>query len=314
MVRGTLPLSRRRLLGGAVALGFGGGPGTGPALAETRAEMGAKKRAEAPRRVAVLDWGLAASCVALGCVPVGVPAPSWCTRYVGDPALPAGVTDVGLLFTPNFELLQELKPDAILITPGLEVMRGPLERVAPVFAVALDRPGAGVLERAGSETRRLAAFLGLEAAAEALAARAEATLEQAAHELAPLTDRSVCLVNILDQRHVNVFGASSLHHAVLNRLGLRNAWGGEPVMGEFVAVGLERLAAVPDARLINVALGGFGRLKAMAANPFWQALPFSREGRTHEIGSVLGSAGLPAVERLARLLSAALVPVEASHG
>ncbi|MBK1839188.1 ABC transporter substrate-binding protein [Azospirillum sp. YIM B02556] len=310
MVRGALPwappLSRRRLLGGAVALGFGGGPGAGPAWAEIRAE--------APRRVAVLDWGLAACCVALGCVPVGVPAPSWCTRYVGAPALPAGVVDVGLLFTPNFELLQEVKPDAVLITPGLEVMRGPLERVAPVFTVALDRPGAGVLERTGSETRRLAAFLGLETVAEALTARAEAALAEAADKLAPLVDRPVWLVNILDQRHVNVFAASSLHHAVLHRLGLRNAWSGEPTMGEFVTVGLERLAKVPDARLVNVALGGFGRLKAMAANPFWQALPFAREGRTHEIGSVLGSAGLPAVERLARLLAAALVPVEAGRG
>ncbi|WP_159107460.1 ABC transporter substrate-binding protein, partial [Azospirillum sp. B506] len=186
-------MSRRRLLGGAFALG-GGGEWTGGLGAR------AAQAASPPRRVAVLDWGLAASCVALGCVPVGVPAPSWCTRYVGYPALPAGVVDVGLLFTPNFELLQELKPDAILIPPGLDVMRGPLERVAPVFAVALDRPGAAVLERAGSETRRLAALLGLEAAAEALAARAEAALEKAAHRLAPLADRPVWLVNILDQR------------------------------------------------------------------------------------------------------------------
>ncbi|MBP2310213.1 ABC transporter substrate-binding protein [Azospirillum melinis] len=302
MVDRAFPLSRRSLLGGAVAFGLGG--------------LAALKTATAapPRRVAVLDWGLAACCVALGCVPVGVPAPSWGTRYAGAPALPAGVVDVGLLFTPNFELLQALEPDAILITPGLEAMRGPLERVAPVVTVTLDRPGAGVLERAGSETRRLAALLGLEAAAETLAARAEAALEEAAATLAPLADRPVWLVNILDQRHVNVFGSSSLHHAVLGRLGLRNAWNGESSMGEFVPVGLERLAGVPDARLVNVALGGFGRLTAMAANPFWQAMSFARDGRTYEIGSVLGSAGLPAVERLARLLTAALSPVEAVRG
>ncbi|CAO3419968.1 ABC transporter substrate-binding protein [Azospirillum doebereinerae] len=302
MANGLPSVSRRHLLGGAVAFGLGGGA--------AQAAMAAPP----PRRVAVLDWGLAACCVALGCVPVGVPAPSWCTRYAGAPALPVGVVDVGLLFTPNFELLQALEPDAILITPGLEAMRGPLERVAPVVAVTLDRPGGGVLERAGSETRRLAAFLGLEAAGEALAARAEAALAEAASALAPLAERPVYLVNILDQRHVNVFGASSLHHAVLRRLGLRNAWGEESMAGEFAPVGLERLAAVPDARLVNVALGGLGRLKAMAANPFWQAMPFARDGRTHEIGSVLGSAGLPAVERLARLLAAALVPVEAARG
>jgi iron-chelate-transporting ATPase len=74
-------------------------------------------------RLAVLDWGLAETCLALGCVPVGVPAPAWYDRYAVEPPMPPGVADVGLLFTPNFEVLQDLALDAVVIPPLLTMSR-----------------------------------------------------------------------------------------------------------------------------------------------------------------------------------------------
>lgn len=71
-----------------------------------------------PQRLAVLDWGLAETILALGVTPAGVSAPDWYRKLIPTPALPKTVQDLGLLFQPNLETLYALKPDAIVITPS----------------------------------------------------------------------------------------------------------------------------------------------------------------------------------------------------
>ncbi len=262
-------------------------------------------RAAPGMRVAVLDWGLAETCLALGCVPAGVPAPPWYDRYAVEPPMPPGVPDVGLLFTPNLELLQELAPDAVLISPLLALLRGHLERIAPLIVASVYRPAPGAYDWAQAETRRLAERLGRAAAGAALEADCRATLAQARAALAGYDGRPLYVLSVLDAQHVNVFGRNSLHHDVLLRLGLRNAWDGDTA-GEFATLGIERLVQTPEARIIAIAAGGGDRLGAVAASPLWQALPAVRAGRVLPVGPVLGSGGLPAARRFARLLASAL--------
>ncbi|HEY4250531.1 MAG TPA: ABC transporter substrate-binding protein [Roseomonas sp.] len=255
-------------------------------------------------RIAVLDWGLVQTCLALGRAPIGVPAPPWYDRYAGAPLLPPGVTDIGLLFTPNFELVQELAPDAIVIPPALGVVRPLLARIAPVVTGAIFRPAPGALDFARAGTRRLGLELGLDAAA--LEAACDAALDAARAALAGQDGRGLYLVSVLDERHLIVFGAGSLHQDVLTRLGLRNAWD-LPVRGEFATIGAEALARDPEARIIDITPGFGSRSAAIARNPVWAALPPVRAGRVHRIGPVLGSGGLPAAARFAGLLAEALI-------
>jgi iron complex transport system substrate-binding protein len=60
--------------------------------------------------------------------------------WVGEPQLPAGVIDIGLRAQPNRELLAELKPDLILISPLAAPWRRPLPHRA-VHSIALYEPG-----------------------------------------------------------------------------------------------------------------------------------------------------------------------------
>ncbi len=55
--------------------------------------------------------------LSLGVAPVGLPAPAWYTSGIVELPLPSGVVDVGLLFQPNYDLLYELRPDLIVVTP-----------------------------------------------------------------------------------------------------------------------------------------------------------------------------------------------------
>ncbi len=264
-------------------------------------------RAASALRVAVLDWGLAETCLALGCVPAGVPAPFWYDRYAVEPPMPPGVPDVGLLFTPNFELLQELAPDAVLIPPLLGVLRGHLERIAPLIVASLYRPAPGAYLLAQQETRTLARRLNLPFAGDALADRCDAAMARARDRLSTYDGRPLYLLSVLDDRHVNVFGPNSLHHDVLTRLGLHNAWEGSGITGgEFATVGVEQLAKVPEARIIAITPGCGNRFDAIAANSLWQTLAPVRAGRVVSLAPVLGSGGLPAAARLADLLAAAL--------
>ncbi len=258
-------------------------------------------------RVAVLDWGLAETCLALGCVPAGVPAPFWYDRYAVEPPMPPDVPDVGLLFTPNFELLQELAPDAVLIPPLLAVLRGHLGRIAPLIVASLYRPAPGAYLLAQTETRTLARRLNLSAAGDTLVAGCDEAIARSKEALSGYDGRPLYLLSVLDDRHVNVFGPNSLHHDVLMRLGLHNAWeGGGLTGGEFATVGVEHLAKVPEARIVAITPGGGNRLNAIASNSLWQNLAPVRAGRMVSVGPVLGSGGLPAATRLAVLLATAL--------
>lgn len=286
--------TRRRILSGLLAAGL---VGIAP---------GAEGAEPFEGRLAVLDWGLAATVLALGLVPVGVPAVKYYDRNVVTPAMPAGVTDVGLLFTPNFELLYRLRPGRILITPELESARAPLGRIAPVASVSL-RERAGVsLDTAGRATRSLADLLGVPSAGEALVAHAVTVLHRARGQLAALPDRRIVPVSFVDDRHVAIFGRGSLYDEALRRLGLVNGWEPPAGPGGRIILGLENLGGIADARLLVVRAGGRGAPRGEAAGRFWQALPFVRQRRVAEIEPVYEAGGLPSLIRFAELAAAAL--------
>lgn len=290
-------IGRRALLAGIAASWAGG-------ISLRAAALPDASTAGAPR-IAALDWGIAATLVSLGVVPVGVPAPGWYARYVVDPALPSSVVDVGLLFTPNFELLQALAPSLIVATPLLQQAAPMLQRIAPVYGDLLFQPTPDVLEIAERGTLGLADRIGLRAAGQRLIESTRSELDVTGQRLSAYASRPLLLASPLDNRHVSLFGPNSLYGAVLRQAGLTLA---EPnIAGEFIIVGLEKLGAYGDATMVlldsPVVPGMAGRL---TENRLWRTFPFVREGRLHVLPSVLGSGGLPSASRFARLLTAAL--------
>lgn len=85
-------------------------------------------------RIAALSWEPAEHLLQLGITPLTVAdAPDYRT-WVVRPQLPSEVLNTGSRTEPNLEQLAQLRPELILITPLLEDMRAPLERIAPVLS------------------------------------------------------------------------------------------------------------------------------------------------------------------------------------
>lgn len=259
-----------------------------------------------PQRIATVDWGLAETLLGLGVTPVGVAQLDGYRRWVGEPALPAGVVDLGLRVEPNLELLAELRPELILISPQFENARARLERIAPVQSLALFTPDGEAYTGAQRVVRELAGLLGREAAGEALIARVDARLAAARARLAERPQPPLYVASFLDARHVRLFGAQSLYQGVLDRVGLQNAWRGRTNYWGFAQVGIERLAERPEAALLYLEPLPPDAARGLAASPLWQRLPLVRAGRAHALPPVWSFNGLLAAERFAGLLEAQL--------
>lgn len=222
-----------------------------------------------PRRLAVLDWGLAETILALGVTPAGVSAPAWYRKLIPTPALPQTVQDLGLLFQPNLETLYALKPDAIVITPQHALLKPALEKIA----LPLTLPAHGLSAFIDS-TRRLGATLQRQAQAQNLLARLHQQIARA-RGYAQTLRQPVILATPVDALHLQLYTGGSLPGDVLAACGMRNGWPGAGGAEGSMLLELTRIATL-DARLIL--LVAEDRRDAVARwrqSPLWQRLPLT---------------------------------------
>jgi ABC-type Fe3+-hydroxamate transport system substrate-binding protein len=264
-------------------------------------------------RIAVIDWGLTETLLGLGVTPIAVAQTEGYRRWVMAPALPASVVDLGLRVEPNLELLSQLKPDLILITPQFEASRAQLERIAPVRSLAIYTPDGEAYSGAQRVARELAELLQRPAAAEALIARVDATLARVQARLASKSWPPLYVLSFLDQRHVRLFGKQSIYQGVLERIGLRNAWQGPTNYWGFSQQGIERLAEQPDAALLYLQPMPPGTLEGLADSALWQRLPAVQAQRLYSLPPVWSFNGLLAAERFATVLEARLLAENADE-
>ena len=291
----TAPLMSRRALLAGLALA--------PVMAPRALALGRYKR------IVTLDYALASTLLSIGAKPIGVASLADWGRWVVDPPIPADVVDIGSSWEVNFELLAALKPDLILTTPYLEALKSRLETFAPVVSIPVySGEGEPVLPAAYKATETIGDLIGMGGEARAFLARAEATFDRCRQRLAG-NDMRVLLVNIMDIRHVRIFGAPGLYHGVLQRLGIDNAWTGTGNYWGFQTMGIEELAAFDDPRIRLFALEPLPRdvLPKLTTSPIWQALPATRDGRFGTMPGVLMFGMVREAMRFAELITDRLV-------
>ena len=257
----------------------------------------------AARRVAALDWALAETMIALGHNPIAIVAASDWNRFVVEPALPAGIVDLGLQPEINFELLASLKPDLILTSPFVQTLEPAVRRISQTLQLSIFEPGPTPLAQPRVLTRTLGERLGLTAAAEAFLAQAEQTFDNYRARVRTLSNRRpLLLVNFIDGRHVRVYGGAGLYQNVLDRIGLVNAWTGGTNYWGYTTIGIERLVTDKDVELIAFEPIAPDARVTLARSPLWSNLPFVRAGRTSVLPSVLMFGAMPSALRFARLI------------
>jgi iron complex transport system substrate-binding protein len=295
-------LDRRTLLAAACCLAARGGAAGAGELSP-------------PARIVSLDYGLTETLLALGVAPVGMVQVGAWADWVVEPALPAGMIDLGADREPNLELLAALRPDLIVTTPYLAAIRPVLERFAPTRTFSIYAPPGGrPYELSVAATRELAGVLGRATEGEALIARAEARMTEISARLRDMADIPLLIVSFLDAHHVRVYGAGSLFDDTLKRCGLANGWRGPCNYWGFATVGIEALAAVPESRLVYLEPVSGDVLLRLAGSPLWNSLAFVRAGRIQRLPAALMFGMLPSAMRFAALLGEHLAATGRSSG
>ena len=256
-------------------------------------------------KLAVIDWGLLETALAIGAVPAAATELIQYRKITAEPRVPDSVADLGLRGSPNYELLRSVEPDLILISGFYEYQRPVLERIAPVLSLAVYEAGTPPFALARSSTRLLGERIGRLSEAERYIRQTEEDLEQRSAELKPLSSRPAFVISLGDSRHFRAFGNDSMFGDVLGRLGIENAWTDDTNYSAAAPVGLEALARVPDASIMVIGPLPPEVHRALPDNALWQALPAVREGRVAYLDPINHFGGLASARRFARLLAEA---------
>ncbi|RMC37551.1 ABC transporter substrate-binding protein [Paracoccus alkanivorans] len=256
-------------------------------------------------RLAAIDWAMLETAIAIGHMPV---AACELIRFRADavePVVPDDVVDLGLRGSPNYELLQLTRPDLILSSPYYTHYEERLKALAPVLSLPFYTPGEAPLPKALAALEALAEAVDDPQAGKQARREAEATLDRHAKELAGFTDRPVCLVNIGDARHLRAFGFDSLFGSTLARLGLRNAWSEGTKFSFMAPVPIERLATMPEARLVIIGKIPAEAQRGLSRSVLWEALSPVSQRRLYRLPDMNAFGGIPSALRFARQLEQA---------
>ncbi len=270
---GLHSISRRRLLT-AMALS--------PLLWHLRS---ARAATVDPHRIVALEWLPVELLLALGITPYGVADVHNYNIWVNEPSLPASVIDVGLRTEPNLELLTQMKPSLLVWSAGYGPEEAKLAKIAPGRGFTFS-DGKQPLALARRSLNEMAHMLNLEAAAKKHLDQFDALIDGTKPHFARRGDRPLLMITLLDPRHVLVFAENCLFQAVLDQLGVRNAWQGETTFWGSVTVGIDRLAAYKDVDVLCFDHGNEQDMRKLMATPLWQAMPFVRAGRFQRVPAV----------------------------
>lgn len=232
-----------------------------------------------PKRVVVLDAGIADAAIALGVRVVGLPNYSSSGASLPDYLKKAGASVIdpaaflGDVATPNLEQLAGLRPDVIISTASRhEDIYGTLSMVAPTV-LSLKAPAFK------DGLRLVGAVMGEEARAEQLIAAYEARAAAIGKAIERATgSRPIAsVVRFVDAPTLRLYQVDSYSGTVLADVGLRRPASQQAADKAFVNVSVERIADA-DADVIFVTTfrdeaGVTDRTRtAFESNPLWGTL------------------------------------------
>ncbi len=258
-------------------------------------------------RFAVVDWALLETVLSLGLVPLAAPELVLYERLAVEPHVPDRVVDLGLRGALSFERLALIAPDVVYGSNYSAWTAPQIEPIAPLKIFDLFQPGEPPLAKIETMTVAIADDFGIAATGRSVVADAHKTLKRQRDRLTAAGAQDVILVDIGDSHHVRVYGNDSLFGETLTRLGLANAWKAGTRYSASAPVGMEALAAYPDAFLLVVGPVPPDAELAVRNGALWHALPAVVTGRFALLPSCNAFGGLPAAVRFARFVSEALL-------
>lgn len=266
-----------------------------------------------PARVVSLDWGVSETLYAMKIPVAGAADNAGYDRMIEAPATPPSTLNLGLWSAPNIELLQELKPDLILIQAWQQGLLPLLRRIGPTETVTIYTRQGSAYEHANLATHSIAQRLSQIDAAELMLTRGEELLDRCRELLSAHHGESVIVVMIVDGRGFVAFSRASIFHDIVERLGLINAWTGAPQLlcGASI-IDLTTLVSSEASHVIVIDPPGQANDEAFFRSQLWQSLPIVKAQRVKHIPSLWEFGALPTGYRFAGLMVSAFTGTEVS--
>lgn len=260
-----------------------------------------------PQRVVVFDVGVLSTLDSLGVEVAGVPEatyPESLARYAGDEH-----PKVGSLFEPDYEAVNALEPDLIIVGGRSASVYPQLSEIAPTLDLSVDN--ADFLASFAERTTTLGEVFGQE---EAVAERLAAIETRAAEVREAAQDDGEALVVMTSASEVSAYGAGSRFGIVHDELGLEVADEGLTEASHGDAVSFEYLAETnPDILLVldrDAAIGESGAAaQAVLDNELVRGTTAWQDGAVHYLDSsvwYIAPNGLPSVETMIEEVAAAV--------
>ncbi|KKC98758.1 iron-hydroxamate ABC transporter substrate-binding protein [Photobacterium halotolerans] len=266
--------------------------------------------AEPPQRVVVLNWDLAEQVLELNVTPVGMPNISGYQEWVVQPAVPAGVADIGTRTEPNLEKIAELKPDLILAASPQKDLIPRLEALAPVLYYETYNQSLNSAEAAIANFRQLATVFGQDALAEQkLTAMSERFTELKNHLNQAFNGESprVVAMRFANQTSVYVYSQNSTTNYALEQLGLTPAMPLPATEWGIVQKRLTDLQKAGDSYVLY--FRPFNEEKQLQRSVIWNAMPFVRAGHVNSVASVWNYGGAMSIRYIAEAMADSLFEI-----
>lgn len=271
-----------------------------------------QSRASDSARVVALSWEMVEHLLKLNITPVAVADAKDYRTWVVHPRLPASVPNAGTRTEPNLELLVQLKPDLILITPLLEDIRPLLEGIAPVVSYGdfTQSQDNRVLQR--QNFLDLAKRLDQEPLANAQLNAMDdhlADMRRRLHQHFGVALPKMSMVLFSSTAVVKIMGPNSMPEHAMQLLGLAPAhqvptsrWGN-------VQVPITELGTIDEGVVLYLP---FAQKHRLFKTQLWQSMPLVRKGRVVEMRSTWTHGGIFCVENLAAAFTDALLTLPAN--
>ncbi len=269
----------------------------------------------AVERVATLDFVTTEIVTLLGLEPVAVAGKPDYLEWVGIGAdAVANAANLGRRTEPNQESLAAANPQLITgATFRHKPLADSLRRIAPVvlynWLPASDQQNP--LEHTRALVRHLAQRIDRGAQAERLLTGMDEALARQASRVreAGMAGEAVILAqHVRGTNRFNLYSEHSLGVAIIQTLGLTNAWEGEPEKFGYTTVGLARLTRTADAHMLLVAQPDDRAFEQVTNSPVWRSVPAVASGRVHRLAPQTWFFGGPeTISQLARQFTDALL-------
>ncbi|TKX33213.1 ABC transporter substrate-binding protein [Campylobacter aviculae] len=247
-------------------------------------------------KIIALDWTMAETMMMLNYQPLAVGDKRIYNTWVKEPALPKDVKDVGLRVQPNIEYMINLKPDLIITSSLFSIDNHILKNKIKIIDFYQNKKD--VYSSINEGVLQIGILLNKKQEALDLIEDTRIFFETSKKKLR--YTKPIAIVQFIDKKHLRIYNKHSLFGAVLDQLGLKNAydkntnnaWGVDTISF------LDLLKLPKKTKFIVIKPTPFVLDEELKQNPFYQKMNIFKD--YNELEPIWSAGSLMSMRRFAK--------------